>query len=82
MFGAIDKAVTVNGWKIITLLRLSPITPFNILNYALSLTKIKFWEYTWASALGFFFSVPVNCVRNVTTKYFVCVYGYCDEKFV
>ena len=54
-FSAIDKvlitainssptqAITFNSWKIVTLLRLSPVTPYNILNYSLALTRIEFW---------------------------------------
>jgi len=52
MFSAIDKAVSLNSWKIVTLLRLSPLTPYNVLNYALALTRIKFWDYTISSAIG------------------------------
>jgi len=51
-FVAINKAVSVNSWKIVTLLRLSPLTPFNVLNYGLALTNIQFWDYTWSSAIG------------------------------
>ena len=36
----------------VMLLRLSPILPFTPLNYALSVTPISTWAYTWASALG------------------------------
>ena len=36
----------------VMLLRLSPILPFTPLNYALSVTPISSWAYTWASALG------------------------------
>jgi len=52
MFSAIDKAISLNTWKIVTLLRLSPVTPFNVLNYGLSLTRIRFWDYTWSSTIG------------------------------
>ena len=34
------------------LLRLSPILPFALLNYALSVTPISSWTYIWASAVG------------------------------
>ena len=37
---AIDSAVSKEGWKLITLLRLSPIVPWNVLNYALSITGV------------------------------------------
>ena len=48
-FAAIDRAVGREGFKIVALLRLSPGVPFNLLNYALGLTKVGFWEYFAAS---------------------------------
>lgn len=44
-FQTIDKAVGSEGRKIVFLLRLSPIFPFNLLNYALGLTKVRFADY-------------------------------------
>ncbi|MDH3254477.1 MAG: TVP38/TMEM64 family protein [Acidobacteriota bacterium] len=44
-FRAIDKAVAREGLKIVFLLRLSPIFPFNLLNYALGLTRVRFRDY-------------------------------------
>lgn len=35
---AVDGAISKEGWKLITLLRLSPIIPWNLLNYALAVT--------------------------------------------
>ena len=51
-FKAIDEAVGEQGFKIVLLTRLSPIFPFNLLNYAYGLTKVKFWKYAVASWLG------------------------------
>jgi uncharacterized membrane protein YdjX (TVP38/TMEM64 family) len=51
-FAAVDEAVGREGFKIVLLLRLSPIFPFNFLNYALGLTKISFWQYALASLIG------------------------------
>jgi uncharacterized membrane protein YdjX (TVP38/TMEM64 family) len=51
-FEAIDRAVAKNGFRIVFLLRLSPIFPYNLLNYALGLTKVSLPSYMLASLLG------------------------------
>ncbi len=51
-FAAIDKAIGEQGWKIVGLLRLSPIVPFNLSNYFYGVTAVKFWPYVLASAVG------------------------------
>jgi uncharacterized membrane protein YdjX (TVP38/TMEM64 family) len=48
-FLAIDRAVEAEGLKIVFLLRLTPAVPFNLLNYALGLTRIRFADYAIAS---------------------------------
>ena len=47
-FAAIDKAVGAQGRRIVFLLRLSPAFPFNLLNYALGLTSVRFADYAIA----------------------------------
>ena len=49
-FAAIDRAIGEQGRKIVLLLRLSPAFPFNLLNYALGLTRVRFEDYLIASA--------------------------------
>ena len=49
---AVDRALVTDGWKLVTLLRLSPIAPWNILNYALSVTSVPLTAYTVASSLA------------------------------
>ncbi|HEX3129570.1 MAG TPA: TVP38/TMEM64 family protein [Thermoanaerobaculia bacterium] len=49
-FTAIDRAVGREGFKIVALLRLSPVVPFNLLNYSLGLTRVRFLPYFAASA--------------------------------
>ena len=51
-FAAIDRAVGREGFKIVLPTRLSPVFPFNLLNYAHGLTTVKFWHYVLASWLG------------------------------
>ena len=51
-FAAIDEAVARQGFKIVLLTRLSPVFPFNMLNYAFGLTNISFWKYALGSWLG------------------------------
>ena len=48
-FAAIDRAVGREGFKIVALLRLSPVFPFNLLNYGLGLTQVTFLQYLAAS---------------------------------
>jgi uncharacterized membrane protein YdjX (TVP38/TMEM64 family) len=48
-FAAIDRAVGAQGRKIVFLLRLSPVFPFNLLNYGLGLTQVRFADYLVAS---------------------------------
>ncbi len=47
-FAAIDSAVGEQGLKIVMLLRLSPVFPFNLLNYGLGLTKVSLRDYVLA----------------------------------
>ncbi|MBI4027748.1 MAG: VTT domain-containing protein [Verrucomicrobia bacterium] len=51
-FNLIDRAVAREGWKIVLLARLSPLFPFNLLNYALGLTRIPLSHYILASWIG------------------------------
>jgi uncharacterized membrane protein YdjX (TVP38/TMEM64 family) len=48
-FAAIDRAIEREGRRIVFLLRLSPIFPFNLLNYALGLTRVRLVDYVLAS---------------------------------
>jgi uncharacterized membrane protein YdjX (TVP38/TMEM64 family) len=48
-FAAIDRAIGREGRKIVFLLRLSPVFPYNLLNYALGLTRVRFLDYLVAA---------------------------------
>ena len=53
-FEAIDRAIGKEGWKVVALLRLSPLVPFSLSNYLYGLTSVKFSSYvatSWAAML-------------------------------
>lgn len=52
---AIDKAVAEDGWKVVVLLRLSPLIPFNLQNYLFGVTEIALPHYVAAT---FFDIIP------------------------
>ncbi|MCK4675388.1 MAG: TVP38/TMEM64 family protein, partial [Gammaproteobacteria bacterium] len=43
------NGVDNEGWRFVAFVRLVPLFPFNLLNYALGLTKIKFVHYSLAT---------------------------------
>ena len=49
----LDKAVGEQGFKLLVLLRLSPIFPFALSNYLYGASAISFQDYFWATLLGF-----------------------------
>ena len=51
-FSALDRAIEKRGGLIVLLTRLSPLFPFNLLNYGLGLTKVNFWTYVGVSWIG------------------------------
>ncbi|GAB6091416.1 TVP38/TMEM64 family protein [Spirochaeta dissipatitropha] len=53
-FQAVDEAIGREGGKIIFLLRMSPLMPFNLSNYLYSLSKVNFRSYILASWVGMF----------------------------
>ncbi|WP_255464219.1 TVP38/TMEM64 family protein [Legionella sp. PC997] len=53
------SAVEQKGWVIVAFLRLVPIIPFNIVNYGLGITTIKFRPYLFTT---FIFLIPAEIV--------------------
>jgi len=49
---AVDEAIGRRGARVVFLIRLSPVFPYNALNYALGLTRVRFRDYVPATALG------------------------------
>ncbi len=52
IFTAIKRAATREQWKIVILLRMSPMLSFAMQNYLLAITDIRFWPYIIGSAVG------------------------------
>jgi uncharacterized membrane protein YdjX (TVP38/TMEM64 family) len=51
-FAVVERAVSEAGWKIVILLRLSLVVPFNLQNYFFGATSIGFIPYVVATAVG------------------------------
>ncbi|MBK6656938.1 MAG: VTT domain-containing protein [Proteobacteria bacterium] len=47
----LDEGVSKEGWRFVAFVRLVPLLPFNLLNYALGLTRISFRDYVLATAV-------------------------------
>lgn len=52
-FKKIDKAIGKEGFKLMLLLRMSPIFPFALSNYLYGASSVRFWPYFWGTILGF-----------------------------
>ncbi|KAF8932426.1 snare associated Golgi protein-domain-containing protein [Dissophora ornata] len=57
-FNALDEVIQDEGWKIVVMLRLTPI-PFNLITYFFSITSISLYTLVWATLVGVF---PGSCL--------------------
>ena len=46
------KGVEEEGWRFVAFVRLVPIFPFNLVNYAFGFTRVRLLDYVLASAVG------------------------------
>lgn len=67
-FRAIDAAVGEKGFKIVLLSRMSPIFPFNLLNYAFGLTRVSFRDYVLGSWIGMLPGTAMYVYLGSTTR--------------
>jgi uncharacterized membrane protein YdjX (TVP38/TMEM64 family) len=51
-FAALDRAIGREGFKMVLLVRLSPVFPFALLNYLLGLTTVRLSSYVLANLIG------------------------------
>lgn len=49
---ALNNAVSDEGWRVVGLMRLSPVIPYGLQNYLFSVTHIKFVPYVVATLVG------------------------------
>jgi uncharacterized membrane protein YdjX (TVP38/TMEM64 family) len=52
VWAALDRAMALDGWKLLALLRLCPLVPYNLLNIAAAATAIPFWAFALTSAVA------------------------------
>jgi uncharacterized membrane protein YdjX (TVP38/TMEM64 family) len=62
LLGTVDKALRKAGWKVVALMRLSPLVPFTAQNYFYGTTTVKFAQFAFGTALGI---VPGTMVEVV-----------------
>ena len=60
LWRAVERAVSEGGWKIVALIRLSPVLPFNLQNYFFGITRIPFRHYVPATFAGIVPGTTVN----------------------
>ena len=59
-FAAVDRAVKRDPWKVVALLRLSPVLPSALKSYLLGITRVDPLPYVLASMLGMFPGLAVK----------------------
>jgi len=58
-YRAVDEVIEEEGWKVVILLRLSPLVPYNLMNYFCGITGVSLAGYLGAT---FFGTVPVTAM--------------------
>ena len=79
-FRALDEAIGKNGFKMVFLVRLSPAFPFNVLNYALGLTRVSLRDYFLASWLGMIPGMLLYVYLGATAQSLAAATGGAREK--
>lgn len=59
-FRTIDRAVTRDGWKVVLLLRLASVLPYNLVNYTIGLSGVSLWHFVLATWFG---RIPITAVH-------------------
>ena len=48
----VDRAMEMEGWKLLLLCRLSPLLPYNLINITVASTRIHLWPFAVVSFFG------------------------------
>ncbi len=51
-FRALNHAVSMEGWRVVGLMRLSPMLPYGVQSYLLAVTRIRLLPFVLATAVG------------------------------
>jgi uncharacterized membrane protein YdjX (TVP38/TMEM64 family) len=60
LFRAIDLGLKHNGFKLVFLMRLAPIMPYNVLNYAMGVTSLRMKDFILGGLLGMLPFTAIN----------------------
>ncbi|WP_233288879.1 TVP38/TMEM64 family protein [Kitasatospora sp. MBT63] len=52
VLASLDRRLTEQGFRSVLLLRIVPGVPFQAANFGCAVSGVRFWPYTWATALG------------------------------
>ncbi len=64
----VDKALRDAGWKVIALMRLSPLIPFTVQNYVLGVTTVKFAHFAAGTFIGIIPATLVEVALGATGR--------------
>jgi len=65
---AIERAIGEESARLVFLLRLTPVVPFNALNYLLGVTPIRFGPYAASTFLGMLPGTALNCYTFASAR--------------
>ena len=60
LWQALDRAIAEQGWRVVFLVRLSPLIPFNVQNYLFGITRVRTGPFVLATSAGIFANVALG----------------------
>lgn len=69
----LDRTIAANGFATVLLIRLIPNLPFDLQNYGLGFSQVRFWPFAWATVIGIvpgcfafvYFGYSLTDLRNI-----------------